>query len=113
MDSISVSEVDGGTLISAGEDNSLFVRNASPKEFLGSIKINGEPVGGNGELNLQSVLTNAASGNSFAAITAALDAAAEQGGAGTETLDVVSDGFQEADEDEAQVDEIAVAQPPF
>ena len=37
VDSISVSEVDGGTLISAGEDKSLFVRNTSPEEFSDSI----------------------------------------------------------------------------
>lgn len=87
MDSISVSEVDGGTLISAGEDNSVFVRNTSPEEISGSIKINGEPVEGNGESNLQSVLTNAASGNATAAVSSALDAATEQGGAVADDAD--------------------------
>ena len=87
VDSISVSEVDGGTLISAGEDNSVFVRNTSPEEISGSIKINGEPVQGNGELNLQSVLTNASSGNAAAAVGSALDAATEQGGAVADDVD--------------------------
>ena len=81
VDSISVSEVDGGTLISAGEDKSLFVRNTSPEEFSGSIKINGEPVEGNGQFNLESTLTNAASTDANTAIGSALDAETEQGGA--------------------------------
>ena len=36
-------------------------------------KINGEPVQGNGEFNLQSILTNAASADAAAAISSALD----------------------------------------
>ena len=113
VDSISVSEVDGGTLISAGEDNSVFVRNTSPEELSGSIKINGEPVQGNGEFNLQSVLTNAASADAVAAVSSALDAATEQGGAVADNVDeidsdatltidsIIEDAEGPADEDQS------------
>ena len=113
VDSISVSEVDGGTLISAGEDNSVFVRNTSPEELSGSIKINGEPVEGNGEFNLQSVLTNAASADAAAAVSSALDAAIEQGGAVADDVDeidsdatltiddIIEDAEGQADEDQS------------
>jgi len=113
VDSISVSEVDGGTLISAGEDNSVFVSNTSPEELSGSIKINGEPVQGNGEFNLQSVLTNAASADAAAAVSSALDAATEQGGAVADNVDeidsdatltidsIIEDAEGQADEDQS------------
>ena len=87
VDSISVSEVDGGTLISAGEDKSLFVRNTSPEEFSSSIKINGEPVEGNGQFNLESTLTNAASTDANTAIGSVFDAVTEQGGAVADDVD--------------------------
>ena len=86
VDSISVSEVDGGTLISAGEDNSLFVRNTSPEEFANSITINGEPIEGNGDFSLENTLANAASADATAAITSALDEATIQGGAVADDL---------------------------
>ena len=113
VDSISVSEVDGGTLISAGEDKSLFVRNTSPEEFSRSIKINGEPVEGNGQFNLESTLTNAASTDADAAIGSAFDAVTEQGGAvaddgddidsdATLTIDdIIEDAEGQGDEDQS------------
>ena len=112
VDSISVSEVDGGTLISAGEDNSLFVRNTSPEEFSRSIKINGEPVEGNGQFNLESTLTNAASTDANTAIGSVFDAVTEQGGAvaddgddidsdATLTIDdIIEDAEEQGDEDQ-------------
>ena len=113
VDSISVSEVDGGTLISADEDKSLFVRNTSPEEFSGNIKINGEPVEGNGQFELESTLTNAASTDADTAIGSALDAVTEQGGAvaddgddidsdATLTIDdIIEDAEGQGDEDQS------------
>ena len=112
VDSISVSEVDGGTLISAGEDKSLFVRNTSPEEFSGSIKINGEPVEGNGQFNLESTLTNAASTDANTAIGSVFDAVTEQGGAVADDVDdidsdatlniddIIEDAEEQLDEDQ-------------
>ena len=90
----------------------MFVRNTSPEEFSGSITINGEPVEGNGQFNLESTLTNAASTDANTAIGSVFDAVTEQGGAVADDVDdidsdatlniddIIEDAEEQLDEDQ-------------
>ena len=90
LDSISVEEADGGTLISAGEGNTLFVKGVTLDEFsVDNVRIDGQEVSaGLGGLDLGGALGDAASEPLGAAPDAldaslgeSLDASTSQGGA--------------------------------
>ena len=102
LENISVDEVDGGTLISAGEGNTLFVQGVTADQFSAdNITIDGQAVSsGLGDFDLGSVLGDAASrspGTTFDALDASLgkslDASTSQGGAVAESQ--AKDGAQE------------------
>ena len=115
LDNISVDEVDGGTLINAGEGNTLFVEGVTADQFSAdNITIDGESVGsGLGDFDLGSVLGDAASeaapdspldvslGNS-------LDASTSQGGSVAESQAKAGDQGQAGAVSEAVADEAAV-----
>ena len=115
LENISVEEADGGTLISAGEGNTLFVKGVTADQFSAdNITIDGESVGsGLGDFDLGSVLGDAASeaapdspldvslGNS-------LDASTSQGGSVAESQAKAGDQGQAAAVSEAVADEAAV-----
>ena len=112
---ISVEEADGGTLISAGEGNTLFVEGVTADQFSAdNIMIDGQSVGsGLGDFDLGSLLGDAASevapdapldvslGNS-------LDASTSQGGSVAESQAKAGDQGQTAAVSEAVADEAAV-----
>ena len=115
LENISVDEVDGGTLISAGEGNTLFVEGVTADQFSAeNIMIDGQSVGsGLGDFDLGSLLGDAASeaapdapldvslGNS-------LDASASQGGSVAESQAKAGDQGQAGAVSEAVADEAAV-----
>jgi len=115
LENISVEEADGGTLISAGEGNTLFVKGVTADQFSAdNITIDGESVGsGLGDFDLGSVLGDAASeaapdspldvslGNS-------LDASTSQGGSVAESQAKAGDQGQAGAVSEAVADEAAV-----
>ena len=115
LENISVEEADGGTLISAGEGNTLFVEGVTADQFSAdNIMIDGQSVGsGLGDFDLGSLLGDAASevapdapldvslGNS-------LDASTSQGGSVAESQAKAGDQGQTAAVSEAVADEAAV-----
>jgi hypothetical protein len=137
FESISISEVDGNTLISAGDGNTLTINNITPDQLSAdNVKIDGRALSAD-NFNLQSALSgdtadalSGALGDGDAsadgadggtptddALGNALDNAAQQGGApaggaagaggGSAGLDIVADDVQDDDVDEAQFDEVA------
>ena len=115
LENISVDEVDGGTLISAGEGNTLFVKGVTADQFSAdNITIDGESVGsGLGDFDLGSVLGDAASGADAdapldASLGNSLDASASQGGSVAESQAKAGDQGQAGAVSEAVADEAAV-----
>ena len=122
LDSISVEEADGGTLISAGEGNTLFVKGVTLDEFsVDNVRIDGQEVSaGLGGLDLGGALGDAASEPLGAAPDAldaslgeSLDASTSQGGsvAGSQAEDSAQEqagAVSEAVADEAAAEEEAV-----
>jgi Ca2+-binding RTX toxin-like protein len=120
---LSVTEVDGGTVISAGEGNTLFVEGVTADQFSAdNIRIDGQEVSsGLGDFDLGSVLGDAASGSPGTTPDAldvslgkSLDASASQGGAVAESQTAVDEQEQagavaagEAAAEEEAVDETA------
>ena len=128
LDSISVEEADGGTLISAGEGNTLFVQGVTLDQFsVDNVRIDGQEVSaGLGGLDLGGALGDAASeplGTAPDALDASLgeslDASTSQGGsvAGSQAEDsareqagAVSEAVaEEAAAEEEVVDESAAS----
>ena len=125
LDSISVEEADGGTLISAGEGNTLFVQGVTLDQFsVDNVRIDGQEVSaGLGGLDLGGALGDAASEPLGAAPDAldaslgeSLDASTSQGGsvAGSQAEDsaqeqagAVAATAEEAAAEEEVVDEAA------
>ena len=66
-------------MIDAGPGNTLTINRVTPEALAGNVLINGEPVPGNGEFNLQSFLQNAVDVGITSSIGATLDATSEQG----------------------------------
>ena len=85
LDSISVEEADGGTLINAGTGNTLFVQGVTLDQFSAdNITIDGQAINsGLGDFDLGGVLGDAASGPDAldASLGKSLDASTSQGGA--------------------------------
>ena len=120
LDSISVEEADGGTLISAGEGNTLFVKGVTLDEFsVDNVRIDGQEVSaGLGGLDLGGALGDAASEPLGAAPDAldaslgeSLDASTSQGGsvAGSQAEDRAQEqagAVSEAVADEAAAEEV-------
>jgi len=124
LGNISVEETDGGTLINAGPNNSLFVQGVALDQFsVDNITIDGQAVSsGSDGFDLGSVLGDAASGSDAldASLGQSLDASAGQGGSvaesdaragGQEQAGAVSEvaAAEEAAAEEAAVEEEAAA----
>ena len=119
LDSISVEEADGGTLISAGPGNSLFVQGVALDQFSAdNITIDGQAVSsgsGLGDFDLGGVLGDASSGSSGPdaldfALGKSLDASASQGGAVAESQTAVDALEQAGAVSEAAATEEAAAE---
>ena len=119
IEELSVTKTDdGGTRIDGGNGSTLTINGVTPDQLAGSVTIDGEPVSGNGNFNLQASLQSAVNANAAAdALGGALDGAAQQGGApaaasfdstdgGAVGSDIIADLDDETDElDEAQLDD--------
>ena len=114
LENISVEDVDGGTLISAGTGNTLFVQGVTLDQFSADdITIDGQAVSsGLGDFDLGSVLGDASSGAAPDALDVSLgqslDANASQGGSVAESQAKVGDQGQAGAVSEAVADEAAV-----
>jgi len=115
LENISVEEADGGTLISAGEGNTLFVEGVTADQFSAdNIMIDGQSVGsGLGDFDLGSLLGDAASEVApdaplDASLGNSLDASASQGGSVAESQAKAGDQGQAGAVSEAVADEAAV-----
>jgi Ca2+-binding RTX toxin-like protein len=89
IDELSVTKTDdGGTRIDGGNGSTLTINGVTPDQLAGSVTIDGEPVSGNGNFNLQASLQSAVNANAAAdALGGALDGAAQQGGAPADSAD--------------------------
>ena len=94
--------------------NVTLINGVTPEALAGNVLINGEPVSGNGEFNLQSSLQNAVDVGITSSIGAALDATSEQGAAPSSSdanrndlpddQALLDDPNQDQDEDQIEAD---------
>ena len=116
LDNISVDEVDGGTLINAGEGNTLFVEGVTADQFSAdNITIDGQAISsGLGDFDLGGVLGDAASGTAPDALDVSLgeslDASGSQGGSVAESQAKAGDKGQAGAVSEAAAAEEAAAE---
>ena len=113
IEELSVTKTDdGGTRIDGGNGSTLTINGVTPDQLAGSVTIDGEPVPGNGDFNLQASLQSAVNANAAAnALGGALDGATQQGGASSDDTgsgalgsDIVAGETGDAVQDEDQVD---------
>ena len=94
--------------------NVTLINGVTPEALAGNVLINGEPVSGNGEFNLQSSLQNAVDVGITSSLGAALDATLEQGAAPSSSdanrndlpddQALLDDPNQDQDEDQIEAD---------